>query len=179
MIRFVKNILIANVIASFLILVPSASIASPVWTHVGAACTPDEASADRFESAAARFRHVGSNTGAIVARCNVINPTDTGANPVWNYLEVVYFDPPGENQVTAELVRVSNSTGGVWTVATFDSNAPDLTPNEDAQTNGIFFRHVFDFNAYAYYITITVRRTEATAANNPAVSIVRLTQTIE
>ena len=47
-------------------------------TGIGAACVSDESSAGKYEASAARYRHKGSNTGAIYARCNVTNPLDDG-----------------------------------------------------------------------------------------------------
>lgn len=83
------------------------------------------------------------------------------------------------NQVTAELIAVTNRTGGIWTVATFDSNNPRFTADLDAQTRVVFFDLVFDFDSNAYYVWITVRRAVAGATNDPAVSIVRLRQNLE
>lgn len=143
-----------------------------VWTHVGAACVADESSAGKYEASAARFRHKGSNTGDIFARCNVTNPEDDGRNPNWDLLEVVYRCQAETDQVTAELIRVSNETGGVHTLATFDSNNFGTSPDE--QTEHVTFNHSFNFVAFAYYVQIKVSRTSSAAGHNPSISIVRL-----
>lgn len=134
----------------------------------------DESSVGRYEASAARFRHKGSITGEIVARCNVTNPRDDGSDPVWDYLEVVYRRQAETDQVTAELIRVSNETGGVHTLATFDSNNFGTSPDE--QTRHVEFDHTFNFVAFAYYVQIKVSRTSSAAGHNPSVSIVRLCQ---
>ena len=146
-----------------------------IWTQVASTCAVIQGSTDLYETAAARFRHGGENIGEIYTRCNVTNPLDDGGNPDWSLLEVVYFDQDGQSesyQVTAELVRVSNSSGGIYTLATFDSN--DFVESLDAQTRTEDFNDNFDFSEFAYYVEIKVVRENAT--NNPAVSIVRLRQ---
>lgn len=147
---------------------------SSIWTHVGAACVADESSVGKYEASAARFRHKGSNTGDIVARCNVMNPQDDGHDPNWDVFEVVYRRQAETDQVTAELIRVSNETGGVYTLATFDSNNFGTSPDE--QTRSVEFHHAFDFEHHAYYVQIKVSRTSSAAGHNPSVSIVRLYQ---
>jgi hypothetical protein len=152
--------------------VQSAVAGGPVWTSVAAACVPDEGSAGRYEANAARFRHRGTNTGDIYARCNVTNPRDDGGNPAWNILQIVLTDPAGVNQVTAELVRVSNANGGVFTLATVDSNNWVANPATQLRSS-IPFAVVYDFDTYSYYVQIKVSR--ANAASVPDVALVRLT----
>jgi len=151
-----RAILVLLLLSVALLLSPSIAPvhaqSTSVWTHVGAACVPDEDSAAKYEASAARFRHKGTNIGDIYARCNVVDPKDGGEDPNWNFLEVVYFDQEGANQVTAELVRVSNSTGGVYTIPgehpnglsygpTFDSN--DFPSAATAQTRSVHFNRIF------------------------------------
>jgi hypothetical protein len=145
---------------------------SSIWTHVGAACMPDEGSTGKYEANAARFRHKGSFTGDIFARCNVTNPRDDGLNPGWDCLEVVYSRQADTDQVTAELIRVSNETGGVYTLATLDSNNFGTSPDE--QTKHVDFHHDFNFEHFAYYVQIKVSRKSSSAGHNPSISIVRL-----
>lgn len=173
--------LLLLIIASALLIFP-AQVCALTWTHVAGACVPDDESRNRYESVAARFRHKDQHTGSIFAKCNVTNPMDPrgrlSGNPTWDSLEVVYVDPPGSgNQVLAELVRVSNRTGGIFTLATFDSNCDDCEADAAAQTRSVHFIHQFDFDSYAYYVLIKVRRTDADEANRPSVSMVRLKST--
>ena len=150
---------------------------SSIWTHVGSACVADERSAGKYEASAARFRHKGSNTGSITARCNVTNPLDNGGNPNWDLLEVVYFKQVETSRVIVQLVRVSNSTGGVYTIETFDTDDPSYdNTSPTAQTRNKFFDYTFDFEKFAYFIEIKVRRESNTEEDIPAVSIVRLKQ---
>lgn len=153
-----------------------------VWTHVAAACVPDEGSMSRFEANAARFRHKSTSTGSIYARCNVTNPADSGGGPTWSALEVVYLDPPtgtptDTNQITAELWRVSNSSGGVYRVALFDSNGLGRVARTTAQSGYTIFSHAFDFRNYAYYVQLKVSR--VTTSTVPEVYIVRLEESIQ
>jgi len=164
------------------VLFAPAKVLALTWTYVGAACMADDGSADMYQAIAARFRHKSTHTGDIFARCNVTNPMDPrgrqSGNPNWDSLEVVYRDPPGAgNQVTAELVRVSNRSGGIFTLATFDSNCNDCEADPDSQTSSVHFIHEFDFDSYAYYVLIKVARTDSDPANNPDVSLVRLKST--
>ena len=148
-----------------------------IWTHVAAACTPDESSLSKFDASAARFRHKGTNTGAIYARCNVVNPMDAGAsNPVWTWLELVFKDTGEGGRVRAQLYRVSNSTGGTWLMGTVDSDSHPGSAG--AQTRGAWLATShFDFEDYAYYVLLTVERTNTAVL--PDATIVRLYQMIE
>jgi hypothetical protein len=129
----------------------------------------------KYNASAARFLHKGSNTGNIYARCNVTNPVDGGGNPHWSVLELVYKDPGSTTQVTGILYRVSNTTGGISPIATFDSNLfAQLTTQ---QVNSVLFGHNFNFFAYAYYVELKVNRTATTYL--PDVAIVRLTYLLE
>ena len=73
------------------------------------------------------------------------------------------------SQIKVSLIRVSNSTGGVYTVATLDSNTNASTAQ---RVDGVDFSHVFNFADYAYYVQLEVKRTATSA--NPNISIARL-----
>lgn len=171
----IKMLLFVPMLLGILLLCPSPVTAqNSVWTWVGSAAVPDESSLDKYEAIGGQFRHKGTNTGSIYARCNVINPRDDGQDPDWGLLEAVFRDPTGTgNQVKIQLIRVSNSTGGTYTIATLDSNK--FTASDDFQTKSIPFNYNFNFFSYAYYVLITVTRTSSGAGNNPACAIVRLT----
>ncbi len=147
-----------------------------IWTHVGSAFVADESSFGKYEAIGSRFRHKGSNTGEIIGRCNVMDPQDDGSNPHWNGLEVVYLREIDGDRVIAELVQVSNETGGSSTVTTFDSN--DFGTSRNEQRWSVDFHHNFDFASSAYYIQIRVNR-DSSKAGHPCVCIVRLTESID
>lgn len=181
-----KIFLLFPALLGALLLFESASHARSIWTYVGSACVPDEGSINKYQASAGKFEHKGSNTGSIFGRCNVANPVDIAgvvAYPDWNTLEVVYRDPDSDptntntNQVIVKLIRVSNTTGGVSTLATFDSE--NSGASSSFQTNSTTFSHNFNFTIYAYYVEIQVKRNNSGASNNPAVSIVRLIEGIE
>jgi hypothetical protein len=164
-------------VMSFLSLLAAGDVrAASVWTHVASACAVDEGSAASYEVNAGRFKvKTGATLPAtVIARCNVTNPLDSGLDPYWDWLEVTYRDPDGtgtDSQVRALLYRVSNATGGVFLLATFDSNAFASTTDN---TEGILFGGTLDFDNYAYFVEIRVRRS---GSDDPTMSIVRLAQT--
>jgi hypothetical protein len=149
---------------------------TPVWTHVGSACTPDEASRGKYSSNESDFNHRGTVLGGIAARCNIVNLTDFGAGEA-QVLEVVYRDQdgPGSNyRVRAFLKYVRNSDGQDFTIATFDSNA--FGASLATQTHHVFVNHHFNFAPNAYYVTLIIDRADATRL--PVVSVVRLTEIV-
>lgn len=149
----------------------SAQAQSPVWTHVAAACMPDDANMTKFDTSGARFRHKGSNTGKIYARCNVTNPMDGGGNPAWNAMEFVFKDNGAGERVLAELYRVSNTSGGISLIGSVDSD--DYAGSAAEQVHWeLLSTTTFDFYKYAYYVMITVDRTGT--ATLPDAVIVRL-----
>jgi hypothetical protein len=154
-----------------LLAAPGAAQAQ-VWTHVAAACTPDESSAAKHDMSAARLRHKGSNTGKIYARCNVVNPMDSGGDPSWNAIELVFKDKGTGERVLAELYRVSNFNGGIWKIGSVDSDAYPGSAAQQTQWEPL--AQTFDFYNYAYYVLLTIERTQTTAL--PDAAIVRLYQ---
>lgn len=160
------------------LLASSEAHAAGIWTHVASACEVDESSTAKYEMTAARFKFKSGQTGTIYARCNVTNPQDDGSDPWWNQLEVVYRDPDGiaaGSRVKALLYRVTNATGGVVLVGTFDSNTLAATGDNkgDAPAGGV---SDFNFTNYAYFVELQVTR--SSTASDPTVSIVRLLETI-
>ena len=163
---------------SVLSAIPSAEARAEIWTHAASACAVDETSAAKYEVNAARFMVKGGAMlpATVVARCNVTQARDSGVAPYWNWLEVTYRDPDGThtgNQVKALLYRVSNATGGIVLLATFDSNALPATGDN---TDGVLFGGIIDFFRYAYFVEIQVKRTDD--ANGPTISNIRLVETV-
>src|SRR5205814_9652824 len=80
----------------------------PGWTSTASSCSLDPASAAMSAFSNADFKFSGTNVGggtAIVVRCNVTNPLDTG-NPTWNTLFVGYQDPDGVGTKYRALARL-------------------------------------------------------------------------
>jgi hypothetical protein len=85
-------------------------------------------------------------------------------------------DSPG---VKAILYRVSSrraplpkGSGGVSAIATFDSRS--FCENGDT-VNSVGFEHAFNFDQYAYFVELRIRRDIAVAGDpNVSVSAVRL-----
>jgi hypothetical protein len=174
-----RNVLRTLAAASLLSLLAIGDArAQSLWTHVASACAVDNGSAAQYDANAARFK-VATGVAlpaTVVARCNVTNPQDNGLDLNWNWLEVAYRDPDGTgtgSQVRALLYRVSNATGGISLLATFDSNAFAAVGDNTA---GVLVGGTLDFLHYAYYVEIQVKRSDV--ANDPTVSIVRLLESV-
>jgi hypothetical protein len=71
--------------------------------------------------------------------------------------------------LAALLYRVSNATGGITLLATFDS---DTLFAQGDNTAGVSFGAPLDFGLYAYFVEIRVKRSNTT--DDPTISIVRL-----
>ena len=169
--------IVFSLILSMMVFLPAAARSGGVWTHVASSCAIDESSDTKYAVNGAELGYNSTSTGYIYARCNVVNP-DGGAS-FWNALDVVYRDPDGtatSNQVYVVLYRVSNSTGGRSTIATFNSNG--FAGSSTAQHRESLFTHTFNWVSYAYYVEIRLYRSATGSTNNPAAFIVRLVETI-
>jgi len=152
----------------------------PAWTHAASACSPDEAALSKYAFTNADFSFNSTSVSdvgglglpvLIYVRCNVLNPLDAG-NPTWNSMYVGYQDPDGQGfkyQVFVRLRRLSRTTGGVSTVATFNSNSLTNTARSE---RFVTFSHNFDFLNNEYYVEIGISRTDTLA--NPVAYMVRL-----
>src|SRR5262245_2432016 len=101
------------------------------WTCVGSTFTPDESSPavaagnQLTDMSLGRLQFLGNNMGTIVARCNITNPNDAGANPGWGHLEITHNDPDGmgnNTQVLVQLMEVNKFTGNTAVITTFNSS---------------------------------------------------------
>lgn len=132
--------------------------AASVWTTAASACTVDNDIAIS-EVAAAELKLRPGSTGAIVARCNITNPLDSGADPQWNRMRVTYRDPDGTGtvaRVNVKLRRVNLLDGATTTITEFNS---DQFTGVSAQYRQISFVQQFQFLTYAYYLELRVGRT--------------------
>ena len=153
-----------------------AAAQNSISTHVASTCTVDEDSTAIHQFTGGELGFRAGSTGAITARCNVVNPRDDGQNPQWGVLEVVYRDPDGAgaNQVVATLKRVSNS-GVTTTVPGVIFNSNNFAGAIGVQMRSVNFVHGFNFLSYAYYIELRIVRSSATSQDNPAAFLARLT----
>ena len=124
--------------------------AAPVWTAAANTCVVDNSDIGDYDQDAFGIHHSRHSEGTIIARCNVSNPLDSGADPGWGTLEVVYRDPDGRDdrsQVRVRLIRVNNG-GNSTNVAEFDSDEfPDTT---DPATESVTFSHAFERRPGSY-----------------------------
>jgi hypothetical protein len=161
------------------LLVPSQPVSAShqsvgIWANAVTGCAIDDA--DLSEYLVGRFlSQKPGKIKAIVARCNVenlpLNPPGFG-NP--NVLELVYLDPDGPGtayRVIARLQQLTNS-GTVITLATVDSNTGPASPAFQSQHRLFPAGHDFNFINNAYYVEVTVFRSNAQLV--PAAAIVRL-----
>ena len=98
--------------------------AQTVWSQTANTCVVDNSDLNQYDQDSFGFRHGRRAEGTILARCPVTNPLDSGADPGWGTLEVVYRDPDGRDdrsQVRVRLIRVNNG-GNTDNVAEFDSD---------------------------------------------------------
>ena len=175
---------VLQTLLSVAVLWPAQALAQetlPAWTQSASSCVIDENTASQsryaFNNADLAYKagtiSVFSNSRSqpIVARCNVLNPLDTG-NPLWNKLVVGYLNPMGAGTVVVDLKKVTRA-GSVATIATFNSsnfNQPDFFLRLEAS---VTFNHTFDFLNNQYYVEIRILRHDTDG--NPGVFAIRLT----
>lgn len=152
--------------AALLLSLSFSSLANPFgeWTTAASACMPDESAIASYSNDSAATSIASGITGDIVIRCNVTSPADT-VNPDWNRMDVTLNDPDGAaagRAVIVSLRRVHEDTGASSTILSLNSNnfaAGQRLAQED-------FLHIFDFEHYAYYLQITLRRVSLDADGN-------------
>jgi len=142
-----------------------------IWSHAANACTVDEVDVAEYAVDLRALSHRPGVVGTVTARCNVENlPLVLGGDTP--ALELVYRDPDGPGtaySVFARLRAVARN-GSVLTIATASSN----TAAASTSYRSVFqpFSHDFNFRNNAYYVEITVFRSNLSQA--PAAALVRL-----
>jgi hypothetical protein len=134
------------------------------WTTAASACMPDEAAIASYTNDSAASSIAAGITGDIVVRCNVSSPTDLGT-PNWNKMDVTFNDPDGpgtDKAVLVSLRRVHEDTGVSSTITTANSNTRPA--GQQKLTHDVM--HAFDFEHYAYYLQITIRRVQLDSDGN-------------
>lgn len=129
------------------------------WTTVASACMPDESAIASYVNDGAASYIANGITGDIILRCNVTSPAEfvIDGTPDWNTLDITYNDPDGpgtDRAVIVSLRRVHEITGNSSTIMSFSSNIEAA----GQQLISPAFMHTFNFEDYAYYIQITLRR---------------------
>jgi hypothetical protein len=145
-----------------------------VWAHAVNACAIDEANLSDY-AVGLGLNHKAGIVGRITARCNVENlPISPPGDAVGLLLTYRDQDGPGSaSRVIARLMQLSNS-GTVSLLATVDSNTGPASPSFQSKFQTV--SHDFDFNNNAYYVEVTVIRSNATQV--PIAAIVRITGTL-
>lgn len=142
------------------------------WAHAVNACTIDESDASEYAVGNNSLSHRSGIAGTITARCNVENLPVSPSGDV-TALSMVYRDPDGSGtayRAIARLRAISN-TGSVVTIATVDSNTGPASASFQNRAS-TFSGHDFHFITNAYYVEVTVSRSNTLQA--PAAAIVRI-----
>ncbi|HEX8472395.1 MAG TPA: hypothetical protein VF666_00020 [Pyrinomonadaceae bacterium] len=142
---------------------PAMQVAAlPPWTAVGSTGVVDEAAENIYAFGTTNLTYLGGSTAPIVARYNVTNTFDNGANPNipgWTILEAGSTSPAGTT-VTARLFRVTPCTGVQGLICTA-TNAGGGGPGcKFCQ----FPPNTIDFSQGLYYVEVTLTRTSTTTA---------------
>ena len=147
-----------------------------LWTTVGSAGTPDDASRNvvNFTGTVAEVKQTFS--GTVRMRYNV-DQTDLDGYPV--LLNVRYRDNGARARVIVLLKQHNFTTGNVTDVLSFDSDGGQ--PSNDFQVGSAESCTLTDsvslnFSENAYYIEIELRRTGG--SGNPGVSQIRLSSIV-
>lgn len=154
------------------LLLYSVEAGAGVWTGAACAFVPDDNDITLYDLTDCAFRQQDTNLSPVVARCNVTNPRQDGANPGWTTMEISFIDTSATagNFVQVRLYRTSCTTGTTSTVATCSSDSFSALATVQCRT--CTFNHVFDFFEYAYYIRVYVDR--SSTANTEIFYSVRL-----
>lgn len=154
----IKLFLFVPMLLGALLLSSVPAGAGPVWTGAACAFVPDDISITSYDLTDCSFKQEGATLSPVIARCNVTNPLDSGANPGWTTMEISFVDTSAAagNFVNVQLWKKSCTTGLASVVATCSSDA--FPPAAVAQCKTCLFAHVFDFFENAYYIRAIVDR---------------------
>lgn len=155
-----KNLALFAVITAAALLAPVVANAQP-WTGAGPTAVVDEVS---FGIYAANPQYLGygvtTSTGNIIAYFNVTDTTGTG-NPLWNTLELGYFDNSPTSQVTARLHQLNPCNGNLNTLCSVTSTDSSFT----TCTRCTFATGAVNFNAgFTYYVAVTISRSNTADA---------------
>ncbi len=152
--------------AIFAFLLSSTVVSAQTWSSAGSVCQPGSDSVGLYAYNVGIFEFASGSIGTIKTRCTITNPLDSGV-PGWKTLTVGYADPDGlgtDYQVDVELARTSKTTGVTTIIKTFDSSS---FSNTGPTSHNVSFTHTFDFNNYAYFVSLNVTRGDT--AQNPRV----------
>jgi hypothetical protein len=132
---------------------------------VPSTCVPvDNASADLYEQDSAKVKFKPGKTGTFSLRCAVTNPRDSD-NPGWDMFAIGCSDPDGVSGLNyeshVELKRVKRTNDQATRLETLDCNRGTKA-----------FSHAFDFDDFAYYVTVNLTRKITTVS--PTVWFVQL-----
>lgn len=161
-----KKLLFALVILA--LALPAAAQVNPVWTAAASTGAIDESSLGLYSTNFTSLTYLAGSPSLnrVVARYNVTN-LDGTVNPLWNTLELGYFDNSPSGSVTATLFQANNCSGAVTLLCSVTST--------DASTNSCIrcpFTAPFDFTKNVYWVEVSISR--SSAAVSPQALSVRL-----
>ncbi len=148
-----KSPLVPLTLALLLLPLSLAAQTGP-WTAVGSTGVVDESAFGiyAFGSTDLGYNPASASTAPIVARYNVA--TDFG-DPVWDNLELGYFDNAPGSAVSAVLYRVDRCTGNRVAVCTINSIDSAVATCRTCSFGSI------DPDNFLYYVEVTITRNAA------------------
>lgn len=162
-----RTLFLAALISGFLL---APALHAEHWTAVASTGTVDEAAETfyAFGNSPTSLGYLGGSAvlNPIVARYNVTN-TSGQEMPLWNQLELGYFDNSAAGQVVAQFFRVDPCTGVRTLICSVTSvNAATASCVRCSFATGI------DFSQFLYYVEVTISRSNAAAL--PAAHTLRI-----
>lgn len=157
------------IILSFLALASKeASAATTYWSMVAAGCTPGDPAIqnNRYQIQSGHVAHAGTNVDVISLYCPVtaLDPGEVAASGEPTQVTMTFQDEStsvGDN-ITAQLIRMTRTSGALTTIATLDSDSTDGM-GTGVQKQAASYTHTFDFTTYVYYVRIDIDRAGTSA----------------
>lgn len=132
------------------------------WTTAGSAsATEDEANPSRPTYTNQTAAINGGATGVYTLRYNVTAVDGLFNNAANGFMRVRVRDNGAGSNVLVILRRSSLSSGGIETIATFDSESIGAGSGFQTPADTPFV-HTFDFTNYVYWLDVTLNRIDAT-----------------
>jgi hypothetical protein len=145
-----------------MLALPATLFAFNQWNVNGTSCVADAGSIfnQLYLGTGGTVKFAAGKTGNIVLYCAVANP---GFKP--RLLGLTYYDDTraAGNHVTAQLIKLDMSTGGITPVVKVDSDTGPVSKNGKASLVPHTFTENYDFKNFAYYIRIDIARNLSTA----------------
>src|SRR5262245_32569689 len=88
-----RQMMLSGVLLGGLLLVSQAASAASTWTSIATVCVVNTSNAGHYSLSGGTFTYTGTSTASLGARCNVTNPTDSGASQDGRRLRLVIKIP--------------------------------------------------------------------------------------